>query len=216
MVKSAASRRRLMRSPSWPHLAKPSFHARGLRGGELVGGQAFARRVPFVHPGTEVLGPQLGEGEQQVGQIALRIDDQSGDPVDRRLFEETDAQTGLAAARHPHTDTVRHQVFGIVQEEVLAKLTPTQVVLLAQVEDTQLLEIFHVDPFFATDCAVCASRAYDNMPARGRATWTHSAGGTQRGFRRHAGAERNLSLRDLARFFQRPSGNNWHGGSYRE
>src|SRR5688572_20623396 len=53
----------------------------GLRRG--IGGDvlAFLARVLFVHPGLELFRVEIGEGKEEVGDIALRIDGDDGDAV---------------------------------------------------------------------------------------------------------------------------------------
>ena len=77
-----------MRSPSWPHSARPFFQSSACCAANCVGRQALAARLVLVDPGREVRRPQLGEGQQQVGEVALGIDDDGRDAVDRRLFEQ--------------------------------------------------------------------------------------------------------------------------------
>ena len=53
---------------------------------------------------------QLGEGQQQVGQVALGVDDDGRHAVDGRLLEQVDAQAGLAAAGHADKHGMGDQV----------------------------------------------------------------------------------------------------------
>ena len=43
---------------------------------------------------------EIGKGQQQVAEVALGVDRDRGDAVDRRFLEQRDAQAGLAAAGH--------------------------------------------------------------------------------------------------------------------
>ena len=79
---------------------------------------ALPPRVLRIDPRREVLGPKLGEGEHEVAEVALRIDDDRRDLVDRRLFEQRQAQPGLAAPRHAHAHGVRDEVARVVQQPV--------------------------------------------------------------------------------------------------
>ena len=72
------------------------FPALGGFGGGLLDGLAFAARLVGIDPGLEVLRQQVGEVQQQVGEIALGVNQQSGHAVQGGLFQHTDAQAGLA------------------------------------------------------------------------------------------------------------------------
>jgi hypothetical protein len=142
MVKSAA---RLELGDAGPVLApvgQPLRPRVRLLLGEVLGGQTLARGLLRVHPGLEVLGLEVGEGEQEVAQIALGIHHDGRDPVDGRFLQQPDAQAGLAAARHAHAHAVGDEVFRVVEEEV-ARLFRTKIVFPAEVERPQLFEVFH-------------------------------------------------------------------------
>jgi hypothetical protein len=111
-----------------------------LLAGVVVGGDVLAARVVLVDPGPEVLGPEAREGEQQVGQIALGIDEQRRHAVQRRLLDQGQAEAGLAAAGHPDAHRVGDQILRVVEEEILGGLLRLPVVEPPQVEDAQLLE----------------------------------------------------------------------------
>ena len=115
----------------------------GLGCGMLVGGQVLAPRVVLVDPRPELLGGELRKGEQQVAHVALGIDHQRGDAVDGRLFEQADAEAGLAAAGHADADRVGHQVLRVVEHLPVARLARLQVVRPAQIEGAQLLVALH-------------------------------------------------------------------------
>src|SRR4026208_1447147 len=147
MAKSAASRSPRVRPPPPPPEGRapapgPGW-ARAERGGaaavlapggqalgpglglclrEGVGSDALPSRVVLVDPGPEVGGPQLGEGEEEVAEVALGIDHQGGDAVKRRLLEEGQAEAGLSAARHAHAYRMGHEILGVVEEEPIAGL----------------------------------------------------------------------------------------------
>ncbi|NTV04863.1 RHS repeat protein, partial [bacterium] len=55
-------------------------------GGALRHGLALAPRVVGVDPGQEVLGAQLREREQEIGEVALGVDDDRGHAVERRFL----------------------------------------------------------------------------------------------------------------------------------
>ena len=134
---------RLMRAPSWPHSARPfAPAARPSASANCSAREPLPRRLVGIDPGREVLGAQLGKGEQQVGEVALGIDGDRRDAVDRRLFEQRQAQAGLAAAGHADADGVRRQVLRVVEQRARRlALRAVQVVAPAEVEDAELLEV---------------------------------------------------------------------------
>jgi len=67
-------------------LGQPLLPQFRLLGGVLLDAHALPARIVRIDPGQEVLGPKLGEGEQQVAEVALRVDDDGGNLVDRRLL----------------------------------------------------------------------------------------------------------------------------------
>ena len=107
---------------------------------ERVGADALPPRVVLVDPGPEIVGAQLGKGEQEIAEIALGVDQQRGNAVERRLLEEGQAEAGLSAARHAHAYRVGHEILGVVEEEPLAGLPGAEVVGPPEIEDAELLE----------------------------------------------------------------------------
>ena len=132
-----------MRSPSSPQSASPLLPQFRLLAGVVVGRDALARGVVLVDPGPEVGRAQLGEGQHQVAQVALGIDDDGRDAVEGRLFEQADAEARLAAAGHAHADGVGHEVLGVVEQQIVLERARGQVVGPTQVERPQLLEVLH-------------------------------------------------------------------------
>ncbi len=88
----------------------------GLRRGELIDTHLGSSRVLGLNPGGEVLGPQFGKGQQEIAHVSLGIDDQRRNVVDRRLFQQTDSQSGFSTAGHSHKDRMCQQVARIVQQ----------------------------------------------------------------------------------------------------
>jgi hypothetical protein len=87
----------------------------------------------------EVAGREVGEGEQQVREVALRIDHQRRDAVERRLFEEHDAEAGLAAPGHADDRGVGHEVAHVVEERLSGGRQGRRVQRPAEVEPAELL-----------------------------------------------------------------------------
>jgi hypothetical protein len=52
----------------------------------------------------------------QVAEIALRIDRERGNAVDRGFFEQREAEARLAAAGHADADRVRRQILRVVEQ----------------------------------------------------------------------------------------------------
>ncbi|MDP2999605.1 MAG: hypothetical protein Q8N47_19100 [Bryobacterales bacterium] len=93
---------------------QPVAPQRRLLRGVVLDRNALAPRVVLAHPGSEVLRAQIRESQQQIGQIALGIDHDGRNAVDRRFLQQADTKAGLAAAGHAHADGVRDQVARIV------------------------------------------------------------------------------------------------------
>jgi hypothetical protein len=82
----------------------------------------LAARDVGVDPGLEILGSQLREVQQHVGDIALGVDHQGGDAVESGFFQQVDTQAGLARASHAHHHGMGGQVLGIVKQRLSARL----------------------------------------------------------------------------------------------
>ena len=104
--------------------------------GKLIDIFAFAPRIIDVDPRLEISGTQFGKLEQQVGQITLGINQNRRHAVERRLFQQAEAEPGLATAGHAHADGVGGQVAGIIVDGDLAALAAIQIILSAEVERT--------------------------------------------------------------------------------
>jgi len=121
-------------------------------GGEAVGpllrralGQGLERDSLALggigfQPGEEVARCQLGKRQQHVGEVALGIDDERRDAVERRLLDEPDEEAGLAAAGHADADGVRREPLGVHQEWLRRRPARPLVHLLSEIEDAQALD----------------------------------------------------------------------------
>jgi len=87
-------------------------------------------------PRAKVIGLQVREREQQVADVAFRVDRDRWHAVDGGLLEQRQAQAGLAAAGHADAHGVRGQVARVV-EQFGAELLRGRVVLAAEVEDAE-------------------------------------------------------------------------------
>ena len=111
---------------------------------EVGRGEAGLAGVIDVDPGEEVGTLEIGKRQQQVREIPLRIDDEGRDVVDRRLFEQGEAQARLAAAGHADADGVGDEVLRVVEDQVFGiVLLRRLVVVRTEVKDAELLEVLH-------------------------------------------------------------------------
>ena len=123
-------------------------------GGERLRRHLLSARVVRVDPREEVVGRERREGEHEIGYVALRVDGDDRHAIERRLLEQREAQTGLAAARHPHAHGVRDEVARIVQHKTVTRPAGGQVVRPSEVEEAELLVVLHGDSSSADDCTL--------------------------------------------------------------
>ena len=117
----------------------------GLLRREVVRREALARRASSsLIQGRKSSGARSGNVEQQVAEVALRIDDDRRDAVDGGLLEQRQAEPGLAAARHADADGVRDEIARVVEQQVVPALLFREVERLAEVERAELLEVLHL------------------------------------------------------------------------
>ena len=100
-----------MRSPSSPHFASPSFQS-------CLLACSRHRRLRSTH-GAKSSGARFGNVSSRLRQIAFGIDDDRGDAVDGGFFEKRDAETGLATAGHADADSVRDEIFRVVEQQIV-------------------------------------------------------------------------------------------------
>jgi hypothetical protein len=94
-----------------------------------------------VGPRREVGGLKIRKRQQQIRKIALGIHGDHRQAVDRRFFDEADAQTSLAAAGHPQDDRMRYEIGGIVEHRSVSHLTACRIDLSSEIEKSELLKI---------------------------------------------------------------------------
>ena len=101
------------------------------------------RRHPLAHgvvlnnPGTKILRFQIGKCQQQIGEVALGINNDSRHAIDSRLFEQREAEPGFSAARHPDADGMGHQIARVVKQ----RLVGTSIDRLSQIERAEFFKI---------------------------------------------------------------------------
>ena len=89
------------------------------RGQALLPGARHLGGVTALHPGGEPVGRERREGEEQVPEVALGVEDQGGDAVEERLLDEIDAEAGLTRSGHADDHAVGGEV-GRLEEDLLA------------------------------------------------------------------------------------------------
>src|SRR5205823_281537 len=90
---------------------------RRLLGRERVGLDPFLTGVLLVDPGPEVLRLKVGERQQEIREVTLRVYRDRRDAVEGGLLDERYAESRLAASGHADRDSVCDQVFRVVQDE---------------------------------------------------------------------------------------------------
>src|SRR5690606_22498587 len=105
-----------------------------------------ANSLRWFDPGGEISRLQLWKSQEQIAEVTFGIDDDRGNAVDGGFFEQGDAEARLAAAGHADDHAVRCEIPGIVQQQIVLRLLLLEIVLLAEVEDSQLFEILHGEP----------------------------------------------------------------------
>jgi hypothetical protein len=103
----------------------------------LLRWNAGASRGTRIDPRCEVLRAQFRKSQQQVAQVALRIDGDGRHAVDGCLLQQRQAQAGLAAAGHADADRMRGEVARVVQQRLRMVHAALGVELTAQVEHAE-------------------------------------------------------------------------------
>ena len=111
--------------------------------GERFRSLAGSTRFIGVDPWRKVAGREPRERQQQISEIAFRIDRDDGNAVDRRLLDHVDAETGLAAAGHAGNHSMRDESGRIVKKGSVATRLGVGIDFTSEIEEPQLLEIFH-------------------------------------------------------------------------
>ena len=80
-----------------------------------------ALRVIFVDPVIEVLRLQVWEGQQQVGDVAFGVNDDSRDVVNHCFFKQVDAQPRFAAACHANDHRMGGEVARVIIDNIFCE-----------------------------------------------------------------------------------------------
>ena len=94
--------------------------------------------------GLKVRRREIRKREQQIAEIALRVDADGRDAVDGGFFEQREAQARLAAAGHAHADRVRGEVLRVVEDQVVERRALARGIELApEIENAELFVVLH-------------------------------------------------------------------------
>ena len=96
--------------------SQPLFPGGSGVGGQLLDTDSLFLGLGGIEPGLEIARGQVGKGQQQVGHIALGIDDQRRDIVHDRLLDQADTETGLATAGHADDHPVGGEILVLKEE----------------------------------------------------------------------------------------------------
>ena len=124
-------------------LGEPVLPGLGRLRGQRLDGRALARRFGRVDPGLELRGAEAGKGQHQVRDVALRVDHERRDAVERGLLEQRDAKARLAAAGHADADRVGRQVPRVVHQRLRGEHVLRGVIATAEVERAQFFVVRH-------------------------------------------------------------------------
>ena len=111
-------------------------------GGVLVRALLLLPSLVRIEPGAKIRRRQIGELQKKVCEVPFRVDEDAGNAVDGRLFEQGNTQAGFARAGHADDDAMRGQVGRIVHDVLVGQhFAGGQIVFAAQVEARGFLDI---------------------------------------------------------------------------
>ena len=108
-------------------------------------------------PWLEIACAELRKVERKVPHVALRVEDDGGNPRSKRFLDHADAEAGLARTRHADDDTVGCEMVGLVHHRFAGAIA-TVIDGLAQIETAS----FHVD-HAKTPCVQMTRSAYGTL-----------------------------------------------------
>ena len=109
--------------------------------GVRVHREPLPARVVLVDPRGEVFRAELREGEAEIREVALRVDEEHGDAVEQGLLDEGEAEARLAAPRHPDAHRVGDEILRVVEQEARSGFLGGEIVGSPEIEDAELLEV---------------------------------------------------------------------------
>ena len=116
-------------------VSQPLLPPLSLIGGKRTHVQASPARIVFVHPGTEVVRPEIGKRQQEIGEVAFRIDHDDRHRIDNRFLDDRNAESGLAASRHADAERVRDEIARVVEHEIVCRLLCVRVETPAEIKN---------------------------------------------------------------------------------
>ncbi len=99
-----------------PQSARPFFHAAAASAAAVFTSFPSRRAASGSIHGSKDGGVEPVEEQQQVREVALRVDRDHRDALAQQLLEEDDGEARLARAGHPDDEPVRQQVGGVEVE----------------------------------------------------------------------------------------------------
>ena len=115
----------------------------GLRS-ERLGRRPLPAGFGRIDPGLELSGRESRKGQHQVRNVALGVDHERRNAVERGLLQDRDAKARLAAAGHADADGVRRQVARVVHQGLAGERVSCGVVAAADIESAEFFEVRHV------------------------------------------------------------------------
>jgi hypothetical protein len=113
---------------------RPSRRFRGRKGFRGLPGSP---RLVGVYPRQKICRVQFRKSQQQISEIALRVNGNHRDAIDRAFFDQVNAEAGFAAAGHADDHAMRDEIGGVVKKR------GRRIELSAQVKQAELLEVGH-------------------------------------------------------------------------
>ena len=132
-----------MRSGPSSHFASPFRHSSAWLAANSSGDILLSGRFALVDPRPKVARLELGKRQQQVAEVALGIDRDRRDAVERRLFQQRQAQPRLAAAGHADANGVRREILAVVEQRLGRRFARRQIVRPAEIERAGLVDVSH-------------------------------------------------------------------------
>ena len=117
-----------------------------LRRGPVVRRLAVPPRLVFVYPGPEVRRGEVRERQEEVAEVALRIDHDRRNAIDRGLLQQVDADARLAAAGHADAHGMRDEIRRVVQQVSRLGGLRGRVDRAPKIEESELLVVWHSEP----------------------------------------------------------------------
>ncbi len=132
MEMSTESRNLATRSGACCHAASPLFHFSAVSAANCGSVNPLRCASASSNHGWNCSGLNSGKRQQQIPQVAFRIDAIAGMPSMAASSSKRQAQPGLATPGHADAHRMCRQVLGIVADQLLEQLSIIQVILLTR------------------------------------------------------------------------------------